>query len=154
MHRVGQVLFIILNKKQQVIPVQVTEQIVRRTLTGEDISYIVSIPAREGFKPMTLEQIDGEVFTSIDLVKERMFANATEVINAISDKAKNVAKNRFDYNPEESNADLDASSEAFLDESDLVSSEPKEPKPAANEALVELGDGTVAKVKLPDLAGL
>lgn len=152
MHRVGQVLFIILNKKQQVIPVQVTEQIVRRTLSGEETSYIVSIPAREGLKPMTLEQIDGEVFTSIDQVKERMFENATEVINAITEKAGAVAKNRFDYNPAES--ETSTSVDALTDDDVLVTPQGNERKAGPGEAMVDLGDGTVAKVKLPDLAGM
>lgn len=152
MHRVGQVLFIILNKKQQVIPVQVTEQIVRRTLNGEEISYTVSIPAREGLKPMTLEQIDGEVFTSIDQVKERMFENATEVINAITEKAGTVAKNRFDYSPTES--ETNQSVDALTDDDVLVTPRSNERKAGPGEAMVDLGDGTVAKVKLPDLAGM
>ena len=153
MHRVGQVLFIILNKKQQVIPVQVTEQIVRRTLNGEEISYTVSIPAREGLKPMTLEQIDGEVFTSIDQVKERMFENATEVINAITEKAGAVAKNRFDYQPER-NENNDSSVEPLTDDDVLVTPRNNTKSPGPGEAMVDLGDGTVAKVKLPDLAGM
>lgn len=152
MHRVGQVLFIILNKKQQVIPVQVTEQIVRRTLNGEETSYTVAIPAREGLKPMTLEQIDGEVFTSIEQVKERMFENATEVINAITEKAGNVAKNRFDYSHAKS--DLDESAVALTDDDVLVTSRNNKKEPGPGEAMVDLGDGTVAKVKLPDLAGM
>ena len=152
MHRVGQVLFIILNKKQQVIPVQVTEQIVRRTLNGEEISYTVSIPAREGLKPMTLEQIDGEVFTSIDQVKERMFENATEVINAITEKAGTVAKNRFDYSPTES--ETNQSVDALTDDDVLVTPRSNERKAGPGEAMVDLGDGTVAKVKLPDLTGM
>ena len=152
MHRVGQVLFIILNKKQQVIPVQVTEQIVRRTLNGEEISYTVSIPAREGLKPMTLEQIDGEVFTSIDQVKERMFDNATEVINAITEKAGTVAKNRFDYSPTES--ETNQAVDALTDDDVLVTPRSNERKAGPGEAMVDLGDGTVAKVKLPDLAGM
>lgn len=153
MYNVGQVLFIILNKKQQVIPVQVTEQIVRRTLNGEETSYTVSIPARDNVKPMTLEQIDGEVFTSIEDVKSRMFENATEVINAISEKAYTVAKNRFGF---ESNPapTTDNSPETLLDEDVLITPPSKGKPPAPDEVNVDLGDGTVAKVKLPDLAGL
>ena len=154
MHRVGQVLFIILNKKQQVIPVQVTEQIVRRTLNGEEISYTVSIPAREGLKPMTLEQIDGEVFTSIDQVKERMFENATEVINAITEKAGAVAKNRFDYQPELNEHNDSSSVEPLTDDDVLVTPRNNAKSPGPGEAMVDLGDGTVAKVKLPNITGM
>ncbi len=62
MYSVGQVLFIILNRKQQVIPCQVTEQVVRRSISGEEISYSVSIPSRNENKIHELDTIDGEVF--------------------------------------------------------------------------------------------
>jgi len=101
---------------------------------------------------MTLEQIDGEVFTSIEQVKERMFKNATEVINAITEKAGAVAKNRFDYNPSESG--IGEPVDTLTDDDVLVTPRSNERKPGPGEALVDLGDGTVAKVKLPDLAGI
>ena len=157
MYKVGQVLFIILNKKQQVVPVQVTEQVVRRSLNGEEISYSVAVPGREDMKNIALEQIDGEVFTSIDKLRTQMFEHASSVIDMISSKAVNVAKNRFNYNPDSS------TSEDVLSANDVLISQSVSPDTQLpgtrdtdndNSVKVDLGDGTVANVKLPEIPGV
>jgi hypothetical protein len=162
MHRVGQVLFIILNKKQQVVPVQVTEQVVRRSLNGEEISYSVAVPGRDDMKSISLEQIDGEVFTSIEEVRAQMFEHASSVIDMISTKAVNVAKNRFDYVPNI----LDGTDSSMLPGDDVLIKKstllhtPEEQLPGTrntnndNSVRVDLGDGTVANVKLPQIPGV
>lgn len=142
MYKVGQVLFIILNKKQQVIPVQVTEQVVRRSLNGEEISYSVSIPNREGDRTHELDSIDGEVFDTLEDVRKTMFEHANYVITTITDKALTIAQKRFDY---------DASSISDLDPG-LTSSEPIKPEDTVHR--VELDDGTIANIKMPELPGL
>ena len=47
MFQVGQVLYVISQKRQQVYPVRVVEQVVRKSLDGETISYQVEIPGKE-----------------------------------------------------------------------------------------------------------
>ena len=140
MYQVGQVLFIILNKKQQVIPVQVTEQVVRRSLNGEEISYSVSIPSRDENRVHELDSIDGEVFDSIDDVRNYMLEQTMQIIATITDKALKVAKNRFDYD-----------GPVMPDIEGVVQSLPKPPKEKEGYAKVDLGDGTLANVKLPDI---
>lgn len=141
MYQVGQVLFIILNKKQQVIPVQITEQVVRRSLNGEEISYSVSIPSRDENRVHELDSIDGEIFDSIDAVREYMLDQTQTIISTITDRALKVAKNRFDY---------DGPIIPDLGSGLLPSSEGPSVK-EEQRATVILGDGTKASVKLPDL---
>jgi hypothetical protein len=141
MYSVGQVLFIILNKKQQVIPCQVTEQVVRRSVSGEEISYSVSIPGRSENKIHELDTIDGEVFNSIEDVRTYMLEQTNQMISTITDKALAVAKNRFDY-------DSDILSDVVLSPKTKTKNKDKD------RVEVELGDGTIANVKLPDLSGL
>ena len=144
MYQVGQVLFIILNKKQQVIPVQVTEQVVRRSLNGEEISYSVSIPNRDENRILELDSIDGEVFESIDSVREYMLEQTTQIIAAITDRALKVAKNRFDY---DGPLISDLGHDLVMPSSQEKSDEPDSVK-------VELEDGTMANVKIPNLSDL
>ncbi len=144
MYQVGQVLFIILNKKQQVIPVQVTEQVVRRSLNGEEISYSVSIPNRDGDRVLELDSIDGEVFDSIEDVKKTMFEHANYVISTITDKALTIAKKRFDYDNLSTSPEI-----SDLDTTLMVSGPPKDSND--NSVKVELEDGTIANVKMPDI---
>lgn len=143
MYSVGQVLFIILNRKQQVIPCQVTEQVVRRSISGEEISYSVSIPSRSENKIHELDTIDGEVFETIEGVRKYMLEQTTQVINTVTEKALAVAKSRFDHDP------------GAL--SDVVLPNPShkiKSKKDKDTVSVDLGDGTVANVKLPDLPDL
>jgi len=158
MYKVGQVLFIILNKKQQVVPVQVTEQVVRRSLNGEEISYSVAVPGREDMKNIALEQIDGEVFTSIDKLRTQMFEHASSVIDMISSKAVNVAKNRFNYDPDVIVSDDALSVSDVLVKQELAPDTQQLPGTRntdnENSVKVDLGDGTVANVKLPEIPGV
>ena len=39
-YHVGQVLFVILNKKTQVYPMMVVEEIIKKTMQGEETNYI------------------------------------------------------------------------------------------------------------------
>ena len=144
MYQVGQVLFIILNKKQQVIPVQVTEQVVRRSLDGEEISYSVSIPNRDENRILELDSIDGEVFESIDDIRAYMLEQTTQIIATITDRALKIAKNRFDYDGPLI-SDLDP---------DFTMPPPSEKSGKPNSVKVELEDGTLANVEIPDLPGL
>ena len=150
MYKVGQVLFIILNKKQQVVPVQVTEQVVRRSLNGEDTTYSVAIPGREGTKVLSLEQIDGDVYESIEDVRKQMFEHASQVINTISDKALSVAKNRFKYDLSSPGVDIGEFISASHEDIE-ISKNPSDSEPAATTMKVDLGDGKVGNISIPDL---
>ena len=44
---VGQVLYVISKKERKVYPVLVVEEIVRKTLSGAETSYIVQLPDRK-----------------------------------------------------------------------------------------------------------
>lgn len=159
MYSVGQVLFIILNSKQQVVPVQVVEQVVRRTLGGEETTYSVAVPGREGIKNVELNQIDGEIFESIEEVRTRMFAHAKEVIDAVTERAETVAKERF-KTPSRSDVD---SLDSDLPGQQITTPETLRAKaPVGKQASssnpstvkVELADGKVVNVRMPNLPGI
>jgi len=141
MYRVGQILFVILNKRQQVIPVQVNEQVVRRSLTGEDVSYTVLIPAKNDDKLYNLDEVDGDVYETIDDVREVMHDHATRIITDITDKAVAIARARFEHNVNP----LDD----IVTSSDDTGEEPGIP-PEDHTVQVTLENGTVANVRLPD----
>jgi len=159
MYQVGQVLFIILNKKQQVIPVQVTEQVVRRSLSGEEISYSVSVPNREENRVIELDSIDGEVFESIKEVQTTMFEHANYVITTITDKAISVAEKRFDYTSQESSIGINEFP-SLPSIPDVITSGNEMARPSKNNEgdsiKVELENGTIANVnvKIPNLSDL
>lgn len=132
MYEVGQVLFLILNKRQQVLPVQVNEQVVRRSLDGEEISYSVAVPVSKGVKLYDLSELDGELYSSIEEARDVLYEHATQAINAITEKAAAVADSRFKVSPDPS-----------LDDISVPEGQPQD------SLKITLEDGTIANVKMP-----
>ena len=61
MYAVGDVVYVISNKKRNVVPVQIVEQIVRRSLEGESVSFKAALPGKDPSKTIDLDEIDGTV---------------------------------------------------------------------------------------------
>ena len=100
MHSAGDVVYIISNKKRNVVPVKVVEQIVRRTTDGETVSFKVSLPGKAADdQPIDLDAVDGTIFTSIEAVRRVMYDQASEAINKLLDTAAVVTKKHFGVDP-------------------------------------------------------
>ena len=128
-YKVGQVLYVILNKRQTVIPAQVVEETVRRTLEGEQITYSVHVPNAK--KMYTLSELDGDVYSSLDEVREKLVSNATAVIEDLIGNAKATENEHF----------FPASENTSSPVSNGVND------PVTHQITLE--DGTVANVKMP-----
>ena len=137
MYEVGQVLYVILEKKRVILPVMVSEQIVRRTMTGEDISYKVEIPGQESH--VYLSDLGKSHYSSLSEVKDDLLQNASKSISTMCDKAKKVAQEFFKV-PDEGIVLPVSSPSAPSDQNDSDQS-----------AKVDLGDGLVANVDLSKL---
>lgn len=137
MYEVGQVLYVILEKKHAILPVRVTEQIVRRTVEGESISYKVEVPGKNQI--MSLSGLGKSHHASLDSVKQELLSNAENAIHTMADKAASIAKEFFHENYE-----------------DVTIPEPRisQPIPTNDAAKVDLGDGIVANVNLDALEAL
>lgn len=85
-YQVGQVLYVVLRKETRVFPMQVVEEITKKTLEGEVTSYMV----RGGQDPkaqLLITDIDGEIFDSSDKAKQVLIDRATASINRLMDSA-------------------------------------------------------------------
>jgi hypothetical protein len=134
MYNVGQVLYVILNKRQKVVPVQVVEQVTRRSLKGEETHYSVNVPSREGPREYNLHDLDGEVYETIDDAKSALVKNANRSIENIIENTQKIASHVFN-----SSSDVDD----LILESEL----PTE----TDSVKITLENGTIANVKLPDI---
>ena len=134
MYRVGQILYIILNQKQQVIPAQVIEQVVRKKLDGhEETSHIVRIPLKGQYKEYDLSQLDGVAYESMDEVKKVLFENVSSYIDDITSSAQKLATTSFgDVSPQSP-----------------FEPDPGDPSEDNGRVKVTLEDGTIANVKMP-----
>tara|TARA_Y100000310_G_C20650212_1_gene798995 strand:+ start:803 stop:1234 length:432 start_codon:yes stop_codon:yes gene_type:complete len=97
MHQVGQVLYVILTKKQKVIPIQITEQIVRRSIQGESIQYLVSVPGKND--SIDLKVLGNEIYSQLDQVEEALIKNANMAIRKMTEHAADMAQEHFMETP-------------------------------------------------------
>tara|TARA_Y100000592_G_C5457358_1_gene312098 strand:- start:1146 stop:1592 length:447 start_codon:yes stop_codon:yes gene_type:complete len=94
MYEVGQVLYVLMKKEHTVIPVRVVEKILRKTLDGESISYIVELPTSSQ-DHVDLEKLGTGIYSSSADAMSVMIDNAKATISGIIKKAENIAKTAF-----------------------------------------------------------
>ena len=92
-YKIGQILFIVSESTQQVIPVQIQEINKRITVDGEEEIFLVQDPKETG--PHNLDEIDGEIFTNYSEVSSFLKAQANKAIDHMVLVATRVAKERF-----------------------------------------------------------
>ena len=84
--KVGQVLYVIPSNKTSVVPIQIIEEITKRSIKGQTTSYIVRYGVEEE-KTCDIEQVSGEIFDSADNVKITLIERSTSALNRLVDNA-------------------------------------------------------------------
>ena len=138
MYSVGQVLYVILEKKRTILPVRVAEQIVRRTVEGENISYKVTIPGKN--QVVALSDLGSSHFSSLDEVRAELLSNAERMIHSMADQAKSIADECFP----------DASGFSVSDVNIPMPTSPS-PSTSSDKVTIDLGDGMVGNINLTNL---
>lgn len=85
--QMGHIVYIVSNKDQKIIPAVVQEEIVHRTMQGETLSYKVAVGPRGGQKVIDLAKIDGEVYSSLEEVRQSMTQRLVDFVNKMCDGA-------------------------------------------------------------------
>tara|TARA_R100000664_G_C2727671_1_gene119131 strand:+ start:97 stop:516 length:420 start_codon:yes stop_codon:yes gene_type:complete len=78
---VGQIIYVVSSQKMQVMPFVIAEEVVRKTLSGEEVTYLVKKDKTE--KAYNLAGITGDVYEDIRSVREVLVQNATSAIDKI-----------------------------------------------------------------------
>ena len=130
-YEVGQVLYVIMRKEKSVVPVRVVEQVSRKTLDGETVSYIVELPVKP-IETISLEKLGTGIYASSEAAMQIMLKNADETIRKIIQKAEAIATSSFGL---ENNVRVpDDSDQTGTNESDTME--------------VDLGDGIKGKISV------
>lgn len=79
-YKIGQVLFIVPKDKAAVVPVQVVEEVLRKTLKGEDVVYTVSWRVGRDVKTSELSGVAGEVFDNPLRLKRTLLKRSSSAI--------------------------------------------------------------------------
>jgi hypothetical protein len=95
MYKIGQVLHLVLQNKMKILPVQVVEEITKKTFGGEKTQYFVSTPDKSK-EPINLDDFDGQVFKNLDEVRSFLLENITQNINKMIHRSAQIAKECFE----------------------------------------------------------
>jgi hypothetical protein len=147
MYSVGQVLYFILAKKSQVYPMQVVEVITKRTLGGEDVSYVLQAGPEKETKVM-FDQVDGEVFESPEVLRQTLIHRATIQVNKLIDNSMSKAETWYSDKklPQKLPQTIHGLPELLS-----KNQAQKTPDNDEDESVVTMPDGSVVRVKLPSI---
>lgn len=94
----GQIIYILSNKTQSVVPAIVDEQVVRKIRKADGIHEVVSyklcIGPRDRQQVVDLSRIDGEVFDSLDSIRVTLVERLTGFVDEL---VKNTHKNVMNW---------------------------------------------------------
>lgn len=129
---VGQILFVMKTDDTLLVPVLIVEELVRKTLSGEETTHTVEALTQGGTrKRFALSNNSFHVFDDVETARQYLIRNATNAINMLCDSA--VKK-----------------SQQLLGEINTpVPREKFHEQPVQEHTEVLLSDGTKAKINLP-----
>ena len=147
-YQVGQVLYVLSGASMRVFPIQVAEQIVRRTVEGEQTSYLISSPNGE-VKTLPLEKIKGKIFISLADARNEMESNASKAIAQVIAKAQKIAEKSYGIASDFVQDSLELYDADVIAEPAKKLSKKKTIMKESDPMVVTLPDGSKAKVNLP-----
>lgn len=138
-YTVGQIVYLLSRKDVKVFPALVIEEIKRKTIESEIISYVVRLPDKS-MSEVLLEEISADVYVSLEDLKESMMKNAKVQIERLLEKAE---KTSDVFAPEKTDND---NSELIINENGTGNSVEN-----GSVAVVDLGNGQTGKINLKEL---
>lgn len=90
---VGQVIYLIPRDERKVIPAQITEEILRRTISGQETVWMIQLAGNQ--KSMPLDPEAAEYFISVDELRSVLISRTTDQVNAMLDRTVTVAQEIF-----------------------------------------------------------
>lgn len=149
-YKVGQVLFVIDSNRNAVLPCRVIEELTKKTLDGDVVTYKVIF----GIDPkntMDLSTVKGEIHTSLLEVKKVLTANVTRWVDNHVQKAAKATITWYQYDALAGKPTLVKNEEP--DTQEMIQSLPELNLDGATgeEMLIEVAPGQFAKAKIKGL---
>lgn len=91
--KVGQIIFLIPTSERRVLPAQVTEEILRRTLDGEETVWMIKLAGSQ--KNVPLDPDAAEYFTDVNILRDTLINRTAQQVNTMLDKTVEQANETF-----------------------------------------------------------
>lgn len=142
MYTIGHVLYVVLSKKNQVYPMQVVEVITKKTLSGEEVSYILQAGSDKSSK-VDLSSIEGEIFNTAEKARKTLVERATMQINKLIEVATKKAAEWYGENDKVEPQSIQNLPDLSIPQINKDSEEKFE--------TVTMPDGSLAKIRIPKI---
>ena len=103
-YQVGQIIYLRVSKSTKILPAQICEEVVTRTLSGQKVSYFCRLPGQE--ETFDIAELDATIYKDPEQLRAELIQNASEGINKIVNNAKLIAQKQFSPGPEVITSDL------------------------------------------------
>jgi len=137
---VGQVVFLLTGKSSKVYPALVSEEIKKKSLSGETTNYVVRLPTEDA-REVEISKLDAEVFETIESARETILDRISTQVDKMLDEAVSMS-NVFSNDVIKTEPETDKDS-LVTEDLEIHSADSDE-----SFALVDLGDGNVARMSV------
>ena len=127
------------SKQTTVYPMQVVEEITKRTLNGVETDYVLKAGTSDE-KLISHKEIQGEIFETVDKARAVLTDRATRSVARLVDAAHKKAREWYPTAFPERVVQHVQEEDTFQEDNSPMT-----------EGVVTLEDGTIARVKLPDI---
>lgn len=97
-YEVGQIVYLLDNSEMKIFPARIEEEIVRRRVGSEAVTYKVTLPNKER-TVVDLSDLDVTAFLSPVDLRSHMAENALRTIDGLIERAKRIAEGFKDSDP-------------------------------------------------------
>ena len=91
--KVGQIVYLIPNGERRVIPAQITEEILRRTISGQETVWMIQLAGSQ--KSVPLDPDAAEYFTNIDNLRDVLVNRTKAQVFAMLERTEILAHETF-----------------------------------------------------------
>jgi hypothetical protein len=145
---VGQIIYVLAAESNKIFPLQISEEVTRKKVSGLKVSYMVTLPQKD-IRSVPIDKVKGQLFNSVEEIKLHLKKNAERAIDKMVDNAEKIANTYFvkeETKPEESdNIDSLIDDSKTKNEED-ESVEEEETRPTSQ--TITLPNGQIAKVNI------
>lgn len=147
-YSIGQIIYVLSNKTQTVLPGIVQEEIHYRSLNGENVSYKIAIGPQNKQRVVDLSSLDGEIFGSLDEVRTILIGKLTAFVDDLCQTTNERVNQWYGSGSRPTQA---TSPTGRLDPSDLLNEVGQQQQQSFNKVQVQSLNGLRAAMAEPDL---
>jgi hypothetical protein len=115
---IGQIVYILSDKAQSVVPAIVVEEVIVKKLQGNQVSWKVSIGPKDNNRIVDSNRINGELFHSLEEVRNVLMERFTDFVNNLCSETEKRTETWYGKRPEF----LSSNDEGKIDPENIISS--------------------------------